>query len=44
MAGKKCAACGKPVGPGTGTYRHGRLVHKECESKAEAFWFAGRGK
>lgn len=44
MAGKKCAACGKPVSPGTGRYRNGRLIHKQCESNAEALWFTGRRK
>ncbi len=44
MPAKKCAACGKPVEPGTGMYRNGRLIHRQCEGKAEAFWFAGRRK
>ncbi len=39
MSKRTCAVCRKPVEPGTGMYFSGRLIHKACEGKAEAYWY-----
>jgi hypothetical protein len=39
---KTCAICGKVIREGTGTYYHGRLIHRTCLGLAKIFWYGIR--